>query len=79
MFTVANRLTEGTAFGSDDLLLLETIANQAAVALENGQLEQSLAELSRLKEQLRHQAYHDPLTGLPNRVSFAETASRGSA
>jgi len=76
MLTVANRLTEGTAFGSDDLLLLETIANQAAVALENGQLEQSLAELSRLKEQLRHQAYHDPLTELPNRVSFAETASQ---
>ncbi len=75
MLTVANRLTEGTAFGRDDLLLLETIANQAAVALENGQLEQSLAELSRLKEQLRHQAYHDPLTELPNRVSFAETAS----
>jgi diguanylate cyclase (GGDEF)-like protein len=75
MLTVANRLTEGTAFGRDDLLLLETIANQAAGALENGQLEQSLAELSRLKEQLRHQAYHDPLTGLPNRVSFAETAS----
>jgi diguanylate cyclase (GGDEF)-like protein len=75
MLTVANRLTEGTAFGRDDLLLLETIANQAAVALENGQLEQSLAELSRLKEQLRHQAYHDPLTDLPNRVSFAETAS----
>jgi diguanylate cyclase (GGDEF)-like protein len=75
MLTVANRLTEGTAFGSDDLLLLETIANQAAVALENGQLEQSLAELSRLKEQLRHQAYHDPLTDLPNRTAFAETAS----
>ena len=28
------------------------------------QLEQSLAELSRLKEQLRYLAYHDPLTGL---------------
>jgi diguanylate cyclase (GGDEF)-like protein len=70
--TVANRLTEGTSFDSDDLLLLETLANQAAVALENGQLEQSLAELSRLKEQLRHQAYHDPLTGLANRAMFAE-------
>jgi diguanylate cyclase (GGDEF)-like protein len=70
--TVANRLTEGTSFESDDLLLLETLANQAAVALENGQLEQSLAELSRLKEQLRHQAYHDPLTGLANRAMFAE-------
>ncbi len=70
--TVANRLTEGTTFDSDDLLLLETLANQAAVALENGQLEQSLAELSRLKEQLRHQAYHDSLTGLANRAMFAE-------
>ena len=55
---VANRLTEGTTFSDDDLRLLETLANQAAVALENGQLEQSLAELSRLKEELR-------LPGLP--------------
>ena len=70
--TVANRLTEGTSFDGEDLRLLETLANQAAVALENGQLEQSLAELSRLKEQLRHQAYHDPLTGLANRAMFAE-------
>jgi diguanylate cyclase (GGDEF)-like protein len=75
IITVANRLTEGTAFGGDDLLLLETIANQAAVALENGQLEQSLAELSHLKEQLRYQAYHDPLTDLPNRTAFAEAAA----
>jgi len=76
IITVANRLTEGTAFGGDDLLLLETIANQAAVALENGQLEQSLAELSHLKEQLRYQAYHDPLTDLPNRSAFAEAAAQ---
>lgn len=69
---IANRLTEGTSFTDDDLRLLETLANQASVALENGQLEQSLAELSRLKEQLRHQAYHDPLTGLANRSLFAE-------
>ncbi|HEY7522842.1 MAG TPA: EAL domain-containing protein [Candidatus Limnocylindrales bacterium] len=70
--TIANRLTEGTSFGEDDLRLLETLANQAAVALENGQLEQSLAELSRLKEQLRHQAYHDSLTSLANRALFTE-------
>ena len=43
---IVNRLTEGTSFGEDDLRLLETLANQVAVALENGQLEQSLAELS---------------------------------
>ena len=75
LFTIANRLTEGTEFGADDLRLLETLANQAGVALENGQLEQSLAELSRLKEQLRYQAYHDPLTDLPNRLQFIETAT----
>ena len=70
--TIVNRLTEGTSFGDDDLRLLETLANQVAVALENGQLEQSLAELGRLKEQLRYQAYHDPLTDLPNRALFTE-------
>jgi len=75
LITVANRLAEGTAFGTDDLRLLETLANQAAVALENGQLEQSLAELSRLKEQLRYQAYHDPLTDMPNRSLFTEVAT----
>ena len=69
---IANRLTEGTSFRDDDLRLLETLANQVAVALENGHLERSLAELSRLKEQLRYQAYHDPLTGLANRSLFVE-------
>ena len=71
-FIIANRLTEGTTFSQDDLRLFETLANQAAVALENGHLEQSLAELSRLKEQLRYQAYHDELTGLANRSLFSE-------
>ena len=69
---IANRLTEGTAFTAEDLKLFETLANQSAIALENGQLEQSLAELSRLKEQLRYQAYHDPLTNLGNRSLFVE-------
>jgi diguanylate cyclase (GGDEF)-like protein len=73
---IANRLTNGTSFEADDLRLLETLTNQAAVALENGQLEQSLAELSRLKEELRYQAYHDPLTGLANRTMFAEQVDR---
>ena len=69
---ISNRLTAGTTFADDDLRLLETLANQAAVALENGHLEQSLAELSRLKEELRFQAYHDPLTGLANRSLFLD-------
>ncbi len=71
-FVIANRLTEGTSFQDDDLPLLETLANQLAVALENGHLEQSLSQLSRLKEELRYQAFHDPLTRLPNRAMFVQ-------
>jgi diguanylate cyclase (GGDEF)-like protein len=73
--TILNRMGEGAHFEPDDLRLLETVANQAAVALENGQLEQSLHELSLLKEQLRHQAFHDALTGLANRPAFVEEVS----
>ncbi len=69
---IENRLSEGSLFTDEDLRLLETLANQAAVALENGHLEQSLAELARLRDELRHQAYHDPLTGLANRILFSD-------
>jgi diguanylate cyclase (GGDEF)-like protein len=69
---VADRQDENDAFTPDQLRMLETIANQAAVALENGQLEQSLDELSRLKDELRHQAFHDSLTGLANRALFVQ-------
>ena len=40
--------------------------------LENARLGRSLEELTELKERLHHQAFHDALTGLPNRVLFAE-------
>src|SRR5439155_7159343 len=54
---VANRLGDVSRFGADDVRLLETIAAHAAVAVEN----------SRLVDRLRFDAYHDALTGLPNR------------
>ena len=64
------------SFGQEDLRLLETYAGHARVLIENDRLEQSLSEVTALKEQLRHQAYHDALTGLPNRVLFAERVAR---
>ena len=72
---VADRLGDVTSFVPEDLKLFETLANQAAMAFENGQLGRSLAQLAEVKEQLRHQAYHDVLTGLGNRALFLERLS----
>jgi diguanylate cyclase (GGDEF)-like protein len=76
LMLVANRLGDVSSFTVDDLQLFETVANHAAMALENGQLERSLAQLSSLKEELRHQAFHDPLTGLANRALFTDHVER---
>ncbi|WP_446216965.1 EAL domain-containing protein [Micromonospora sp. IBHARD004] len=54
---VVNRLGGIGFFTPDDVPVLETVAAHAAVALEN----------SRLVDRLRHDAYHDALTKLPNR------------
>ena len=69
---VADRTGDSDNYEPDQLRMLETVANQAAAALENGQLEQSLTELSRVKEELHYQAFHDPLTGLANRLLFLQ-------
>ncbi len=49
---VANRLGDVSSLGPDDLQLLEALGSQVAVSLENGRLEDSLAQLTELKEQL---------------------------
>ncbi len=71
LLLVGGRVGEVTEFDENDLVLFETYASHAAVLLQNGRLEQSLAQVTELQEQLRHQAYHDALTGLPNRALFA--------
>ena len=62
LLLVGNRAGDVPTFNADDRRLFETFASHAAVLLEN----------NRVKEQLRHQAYHDDLTGLPNRVLFTQ-------
>src|SRR5207237_217719 len=45
---IGNRLGEISAFDSEDLHLFETLADHVSVALQNGRLEQSLAQLPAL-------------------------------
>jgi diguanylate cyclase (GGDEF)-like protein len=69
---LANRFGIERSYSADDLRLLEALANNASVALQYDRLEQAVTKLKALQEELRHQAYHDPLTGLPNRSLFME-------
>jgi diguanylate cyclase (GGDEF)-like protein len=66
---VTNRLGDAAHFGPGDVRLLETIAAHAAVAVEN----------SRLVDRLRFDAYHDALTGLPNRRRVTDSLEESVA
>jgi diguanylate cyclase (GGDEF)-like protein len=76
---LANRFGVVRSFDEDDLRLLDTLASNASVALQYDRLEQAVMQLSVLQEQLHHQAYHDPLTSLANRVLFAEKVKQAIA
>ncbi|HEY6886985.1 MAG TPA: EAL domain-containing protein, partial [Solirubrobacter sp.] len=69
---LANRFGLERGYGAEDRRLLEVLANNASVALQYDRLEQAVTKLRTLQEELHHQAYHDPLTGLPNRLMFME-------
>jgi diguanylate cyclase (GGDEF)-like protein len=56
-------------FDERRLGLAQTMANEAAMALEN----------ARLYEQVRHQAFHDPLTRLANRTLFRDRVDHALA
>ncbi|MFZ0159372.1 MAG: diguanylate cyclase, partial [Kineosporiaceae bacterium] len=56
----AGRVYGRRAFGDAERRLLETVANQVAVALRS----------ARLIERLEQEAHHDELTGMANRLSF---------
>lgn len=70
---VANPINDSELFSKAELRLLSALAAQVGVAVENGRLEDSLAELTELKAELQHQTLHDGLTGLANRSLFSES------
>jgi diguanylate cyclase (GGDEF)-like protein len=72
VIVVGDRLGDISSFTRQDLKLLVTLSSQISVSLENGRLEDSLAQLTVLKEELKHQALHDSLTSLANRVLFTD-------
>jgi diguanylate cyclase (GGDEF)-like protein len=69
LLLVGNRAGDVSTFNADDRKVFETFASHAAVLLEN----------DRVKEQLRHRAFHDDLTGLPNRVLFTQRVKEALA
>jgi diguanylate cyclase (GGDEF)-like protein len=75
---VANRRGV-TGFGPKDRRLLETLAGHTGATLSQDRLERRVVELHEKKEELYHQAFHDPLTGLANRLLFADRVGHALA
>jgi len=77
---VGDRLGDVDTFTEEHVRLLQSLANHAAVALDNAERAQELIRQAEEREEL---AMRDELTGLPNRRSFArrldEVLAEGAA
>jgi len=69
VLVLADRAANGSTFDKEDLRLLGALANHASIAFRNGQL---VDQLTAEAANRAHQALHDALTGLGNRLLFTE-------
>jgi diguanylate cyclase (GGDEF)-like protein len=69
---VADRVGAGPGFSRDELRLFDLLAHHVGATLEQDRLGRKVSELRELSSALEHQAFHDPLTGLANRLLFMD-------
>ncbi|HYH87871.1 MAG TPA: GGDEF domain-containing protein [Solirubrobacteraceae bacterium] len=67
---VADRSGIGGLFDPSEIRLFDTLAHQTGAAVGQDSLTTKVDELRELQVELEHQAFHDPLTGLANRLLF---------
>ena len=64
--------TQPDRFSAEDLRFLLVIARCVGVVTHRAEMVERIRERERTEAALRHQAFHDPLTGLPNRALFMD-------
>jgi diguanylate cyclase (GGDEF)-like protein len=69
---MVNRTGTGGRFAREDVKLFETLARQTGATLGQDRLGTKVSELRDLQAHLEFQAFHDPLTGLANRLLFMD-------
>ena len=67
---LADRSGLGGSFGRSEITLFDTLAHQTGAALGQDRMTNKVDELKELQVELEHKAFHDPLTGLANRLLF---------
>lgn len=65
-------LVAGRTFDRAEQRLFETLAQQSGSMLGRDRLGREVRELQVLRAELEHRAFHDPLTGLANRMLFTD-------
>ena len=73
---VGNRLSDVSRFSASDVGLLTTVANDLAIGIEDGQLDQPAHHMRVLERQLAYRADHDAETGLFSHTAYLDRAGQ---